>query len=63
VKSYSLLEPDACAATNGSSEIETVVYVSCQESFLAIVIFPSKNNNNVQHVIGVLQSCENIGNS
>jgi hypothetical protein len=26
VKSFSLLEPEACAATNSSGEIETVVY-------------------------------------
>jgi hypothetical protein len=36
--------------------------VYCRELILAIFIFPSQNNNNVQGVLGVLQSCENVGN-
>ncbi len=35
---------------------------SCMEiDTVAIVVFPSQNNNNVRRVVGVLQSCENVG--
>jgi hypothetical protein len=31
-----------------------------RESILAIVVFPSQNNNNLQCVFGVLQLCETL---
>ncbi len=33
-----------------------------RESILAVVVFPSQNNNNVQPLFGVLQSYGNVDN-
>jgi hypothetical protein len=43
----------------GKGEMQSFLILYCCESILAIVIFPSQNNNIVQCVFGVLRPCGN----